>query len=70
MGARLEEKRRAIEAQKKRIEAIFTKHRQQLGRDAFRNLTKKDGLEEGRGSHRGRDGSETSGSFRETTKKG
>uniref|UniRef100_A0A8C8AIZ2 Uncharacterized protein n=1 Tax=Otus sunia TaxID=257818 RepID=A0A8C8AIZ2_9STRI len=29
------EKRRAIEAQKKRIEAIFAKHRQRLGKSAF-----------------------------------
>ncbi|XP_069459973.1 calmodulin-regulated spectrin-associated protein 3 isoform X2 [Ambystoma mexicanum] len=43
LGARLEEKRRAIEAQKKRIEAIFTKHRQRLGKSAFLQLKKKDG---------------------------
>ncbi|KAM8972928.1 calmodulin-regulated spectrin-associated protein 3 isoform 2-T2 [Pelodytes ibericus] len=47
LGARLEEKRKAIEAQKKRIEAIFAKHRQQLGKTAFLQLKKKDGLEEG-----------------------
>uniref|UniRef100_A0A8C5NIN6 Uncharacterized protein n=1 Tax=Junco hyemalis TaxID=40217 RepID=A0A8C5NIN6_JUNHY len=35
LGARLEEKRRAIEAQKKRIEAIFAKHRQRLGQNAL-----------------------------------
>ncbi|XP_004865397.1 calmodulin-regulated spectrin-associated protein 3 isoform X2 [Heterocephalus glaber] len=35
LGARLEEKRRAIEAQKRRIEAIFAKHRQRLGKNAF-----------------------------------
>ncbi|XP_063304462.1 calmodulin-regulated spectrin-associated protein 3 isoform X2 [Pelobates fuscus] len=46
LGARLEEKRKAIEAQKKRIEAIFAKHRQQLGKTAFLQLKKKDGLEE------------------------
>ncbi|XP_068130685.1 calmodulin-regulated spectrin-associated protein 3 isoform X2 [Hyperolius riggenbachi] len=40
LGARLEEKRRAIEAQKKRIEAIFTKHRQRLGKNAFLQLKK------------------------------
>ncbi|XP_069086469.1 calmodulin-regulated spectrin-associated protein 3 isoform X4 [Pleurodeles waltl] len=45
LGARLEEKRRAIEAQKKRIEAIFTKHRQRLGKSAFLQLKKKDGLD-------------------------
>uniref|UniRef100_A0A8C3SYF9 Uncharacterized protein n=1 Tax=Chelydra serpentina TaxID=8475 RepID=A0A8C3SYF9_CHESE len=38
LGARLEEKRRAIEAQKKRIEAIFAKHRQRLGKSAFLQL--------------------------------
>lgn len=40
LGVRLEEKRRAIEAQKKRIEAIFAKHRQRLGKSAFRQLKK------------------------------
>ncbi|XP_077069654.1 calmodulin-regulated spectrin-associated protein 3 isoform X5 [Siphateles boraxobius] len=51
LGARLEEKRKAIEAQKKRIEAIFAKHRQRLGKSAFLQLKKeqKDGDgEEGR----------------------
>ncbi|XP_057201907.1 calmodulin-regulated spectrin-associated protein 3 isoform X3 [Triplophysa rosa] len=47
LGARLEEKRRAIEAQKKRIEAIFAKHRQRLGKSAFLQLKKEqeDGVE-------------------------
>ncbi|MEQ2175764.1 hypothetical protein GOODEAATRI_021061, partial [Goodea atripinnis] len=40
LGARLEEKRKAIEAQKKRIEAIFAKHRQKLGERAFIQLKK------------------------------
>lgn len=40
LSARLEEKRRAIEAQKKRIEAIFTRHRQRLGKSAFLQLQK------------------------------
>ncbi|XP_028840848.1 calmodulin-regulated spectrin-associated protein 3 isoform X2 [Denticeps clupeoides] len=40
LGARLEEKRKAIEAQKKRIEAIFAKHRQRLGKSAFLQLQK------------------------------
>ncbi|XP_026116752.1 calmodulin-regulated spectrin-associated protein 3-like isoform X6 [Carassius auratus] len=40
LGARLEEKRKAIEAQKKRIEAIFAKHRQRLGKTAFLQLKK------------------------------
>uniref|UniRef100_UPI00398F73E7 calmodulin-regulated spectrin-associated protein 2 isoform X2 n=1 Tax=Pristiophorus japonicus TaxID=55135 RepID=UPI00398F73E7 len=42
LGMRLEEKRRAIEAQKKRIEAIFAKHRQRLGKSAFLQLKKKE----------------------------
>uniref|UniRef100_A0A1A7XJU6 Calmodulin regulated spectrin-associated protein family, member 3 n=1 Tax=Iconisemion striatum TaxID=60296 RepID=A0A1A7XJU6_9TELE len=40
LGARLEEKRKAIEAQKKRIEAIFAKHRQRLGKSAFLQIKK------------------------------
>ncbi|XP_034154403.2 calmodulin-regulated spectrin-associated protein 3 isoform X2 [Pangasianodon hypophthalmus] len=40
LGARLEEKRKAIEAQKRRIEAIFAKHRQRLGKSAFLQLKK------------------------------
>ncbi|XP_057716825.1 calmodulin-regulated spectrin-associated protein 3 isoform X1 [Corythoichthys intestinalis] len=50
LGVRLEEKRRAIEAQKKRIEAIFAKHRQRLGKSAFLQLKKEqqeDGEAEG-----------------------
>uniref|UniRef100_A0A8C8VPA7 Calmodulin regulated spectrin associated protein family member 3 n=1 Tax=Pelusios castaneus TaxID=367368 RepID=A0A8C8VPA7_9SAUR len=46
LGARLEEKRRAIEAQKKRIEAIFAKHRQRLGKSAFLQLKRREGEEE------------------------
>ncbi|XP_048377767.1 calmodulin-regulated spectrin-associated protein 3 isoform X4 [Stegostoma tigrinum] len=42
LGIRLEEKRRAIEAQKKRIEAIFAKHRQRLGKSAFLQLKRKE----------------------------
>ncbi|XP_051559684.1 calmodulin-regulated spectrin-associated protein 3-like isoform X1 [Myxocyprinus asiaticus] len=45
LGARLDEKRRSIEAQKRRIEAIFTKHRQRLGKTAFLQLQKKQGEE-------------------------
>lgn len=44
LGVRLEEKRKAIEAQKRRIEAIFAKHRQRLGKSAFLQL-KKDQVE-------------------------
>lgn len=46
LGVRLEEKRKAIEAQKKRIEAIFAKHRQKLGKSAFRQLKKEQSEEE------------------------
>ncbi|XP_007233273.3 calmodulin-regulated spectrin-associated protein 2a isoform X1 [Astyanax mexicanus] len=38
---RLEEKRRAIEAQKKKVEAAFTRHRQKMGRSAFLTVVKK-----------------------------
>lgn len=40
LEVRLQEKRRAIEAQKKRIEAIFAKHRQRIGKSAFLQLKK------------------------------
>lgn len=42
LEVRLHEKRRAIEAQKKRIEAIFAKHRQRLGKSAFIQLKKEE----------------------------
>ncbi|XP_061097971.1 calmodulin-regulated spectrin-associated protein 2-like isoform X2 [Conger conger] len=38
---KLEEKRRAIEAQKKKVEAAFTRHRQRMGRTAFLNVVRK-----------------------------
>lgn len=40
---RLEEKRRAIEAQKKKVEAAFTRHRQKMGRSAFLSVVKRKG---------------------------
>ncbi|XP_035872110.1 calmodulin-regulated spectrin-associated protein 2 isoform X2 [Phyllostomus discolor] len=40
---RLEEKRRAIEAQKKKVEAAFTRQRQKMGRTAFLTVVKKRG---------------------------
>ncbi|KAG2461838.1 CAMP2 protein, partial [Polypterus senegalus] len=40
---KLEEKRRAIEAQKKKVEAAFTQHRQRMGRTAFLTVVKKKG---------------------------
>ncbi|XP_023560887.1 calmodulin-regulated spectrin-associated protein 3 isoform X3 [Octodon degus] len=46
LGARLEEKRRAIEAQKRRIEAIFAKHRQRLGKSAFLQVQPREATEE------------------------
>ncbi|XP_037328567.2 calmodulin-regulated spectrin-associated protein 3-like isoform X1 [Pungitius pungitius] len=46
LGARLEEKRKSIEAQKRRIEAIFAKHRQRLGKTAFLQLKRERGEEE------------------------
>uniref|UniRef100_A0A3B4WAJ7 Calmodulin regulated spectrin associated protein family member 3 n=1 Tax=Seriola lalandi dorsalis TaxID=1841481 RepID=A0A3B4WAJ7_SERLL len=49
LGARLEEKRKAIEAQKKRIEAIFAKHRQRLGKSAFLQLKREQREDEGEG---------------------
>lgn len=42
---RLEEKRRAIEAQKKKVEAAFTRHRQKMGRSAFLNVVRRKGDE-------------------------
>ncbi|XP_078417823.1 calmodulin-regulated spectrin-associated protein 2a isoform X2 [Cetorhinus maximus] len=57
---KLEEKRRAIEAQKKKVEAAFTRQRQKMGRTAFLNVVKKkgDGIsplnEEPSGDHGGR----------------
>ncbi|KAJ8264170.1 hypothetical protein GJAV_G00146000 [Gymnothorax javanicus] len=52
LGARLEEKRRAIEAQKRRIEAIFAKHRQRLGKSALLQLKKQ---QQGEGEGEGED---------------
>lgn len=49
LGARLEEKRKSIEAQKRRIEAIFAKHRQRLGKTAFLQLKREQGEGGGEG---------------------
>ncbi|XP_028310689.1 calmodulin-regulated spectrin-associated protein 3 isoform X2 [Gouania willdenowi] len=62
LGARLEEKRKAIEAQKKRIEAIFAKHRQRLGKSAFLQLKKEQGEE---GEEKGANGQNDSSSIEE-----
>ncbi|TSY27766.1 Calmodulin-regulated spectrin-associated protein 2 [Bagarius yarrelli] len=40
---KLEEKRRAIEAQKKKVEAAFTQQRQKMGRTAFLNVVRRKG---------------------------
>lgn len=40
---RLEEKRKAIEAQKKKVEAAFTRHRQKTGHSAFLSVVKRKG---------------------------
>ncbi|XP_041641378.1 calmodulin-regulated spectrin-associated protein 3-like [Cheilinus undulatus] len=50
LGARLEEKRKSIEAQKRRIEAIFAKHRQRLGKTAFLQLKREQGEGGGEGT--------------------
>ncbi|XP_054460437.1 calmodulin-regulated spectrin-associated protein 3-like [Anoplopoma fimbria] len=50
LGTRLEEKRKSIEAQKRRIEAIFAKHRQRLGKTAFLQLKKEQGEGGGEGA--------------------
>ncbi|KAK7929399.1 hypothetical protein WMY93_005794 [Mugilogobius chulae] len=47
LGARLEEKRKSIEAQKRRIEAIFAKHKQRLGKTAFLQLQREQAEGEG-----------------------
>ncbi|XP_057190985.1 calmodulin-regulated spectrin-associated protein 2 isoform X2 [Triplophysa rosa] len=41
---KLEEKRRAIEAQKKKVEAAFTRHRQRMGQTAFLNVVRRKGV--------------------------
>uniref|UniRef100_A0A4W5PJU1 Calmodulin regulated spectrin-associated protein family, member 2b n=1 Tax=Hucho hucho TaxID=62062 RepID=A0A4W5PJU1_9TELE len=41
---KLEEKRRAIEAQKKKVEAAFTRHRQKMGRTAFLSVVRRKGV--------------------------
>ncbi|TNN62046.1 Calmodulin-regulated spectrin-associated protein 2 [Liparis tanakae] len=53
---RLEEKRKAIEAQKKKVEAAFTKHRQKMGHSAFLNVVKR----KGDGAASGEEGGKTS----------
>ncbi|CAN9500959.1 unnamed protein product [Ophioblennius macclurei] len=54
---RLEEKRKAIEAQKKKVEAAFTRHRQKMGHSAFLNVVKR----KGDGAASGEDGRKSEG---------
>ncbi|XP_073332827.1 calmodulin-regulated spectrin-associated protein 2a [Pagrus major] len=54
---RLEEKRKAIEAQKKKVEAAFTRHRQKMGHSAFLNVVKR----KGDGAASGEEGGKTAG---------
>lgn len=54
---RLEEKRKAIEAQKKKVEAAFTRHRQKMGHSAFLNVVKR----KGDGAASGEEGGKTEG---------
>ncbi|XP_068192995.1 calmodulin-regulated spectrin-associated protein 3 isoform X2 [Antennarius striatus] len=63
LGVRLEEKRKAIEAQKKRIEAIFAKHRQRLGKSAFLQIKK--GQREDGGNGEGENGQANTSSTEE-----
>ncbi|XP_034387174.1 calmodulin-regulated spectrin-associated protein 2a isoform X2 [Cyclopterus lumpus] len=53
---RLEEKRKAIEAQKKKVEAAFTRHRQKMGHSVFLNVVKR----KGDGAASGEEGGKTS----------
>lgn len=52
---RLEEKRKAIEAQKKKVEAAFTRHRQKMGHSAFLSMVKR----KGDGAASGEEGAKT-----------
>lgn len=54
---RLEEKRKAIEAQKKKVEAAFTRHRQKMGHSVFLNVVKR----KGDGAASGDDGGKAEG---------
>ncbi|XP_027883778.1 calmodulin-regulated spectrin-associated protein 2a isoform X6 [Xiphophorus couchianus] len=54
---RLEEKRKAIEAQKKKVEAAFTRHRQKMGHSAFLNVVKR----KADGAVSGEEGGQTDG---------
>ncbi|KAM8874261.1 calmodulin-regulated spectrin-associated protein 2a isoform 7-T7 [Spinachia spinachia] len=57
---RLEEKRKAIEAQKKKVEAAFSRHRQKVGHSAFLNVVKR----KGDGAASVEDGGKTSPTFK------
>ncbi|XP_015228557.1 PREDICTED: calmodulin-regulated spectrin-associated protein 2 isoform X2 [Cyprinodon variegatus] len=59
---RLEEKRKAIEAQKKKVEAAFTRHRQKMGHSAFLNMVKR----KGDGAASGDEGGQANGEGKST----
>ncbi|XP_072525471.1 calmodulin-regulated spectrin-associated protein 2 isoform X2 [Salminus brasiliensis] len=63
---KLEEKRRAIEAQKKKVEAAFTRHRQRMGRTAFLNVVRRKGATSPIGGHGGSGGSPDEGEKKNT----
>uniref|UniRef100_H3CXJ1 Calmodulin regulated spectrin-associated protein family, member 2a n=1 Tax=Tetraodon nigroviridis TaxID=99883 RepID=H3CXJ1_TETNG len=54
---RLEEKRKAIEAQKKKVEAAFTRHRQKMGHSVFLSVVKR----KGDGASSGEEGGKSEG---------
>lgn len=60
---RLEEKRKAIEAQKKKVEAAFTRHRQKMGHSAFLNVVKR----KGDGAATGEEGGKVEGESKPAT---
>uniref|UniRef100_A0A3B1JG24 Calmodulin regulated spectrin associated protein family member 2 n=1 Tax=Astyanax mexicanus TaxID=7994 RepID=A0A3B1JG24_ASTMX len=63
---KLEEKRRAIEAQKKKVEAAFTRHRQRMGRTAFLNVVRRKGATSPSGGDGGSGGSPDQGGRKNT----
>ncbi|KAI4905579.1 hypothetical protein NFI96_033988, partial [Prochilodus magdalenae] len=63
---KLEEKRRAIEAQKKKVEAAFTRHRQRMGRTAFLNVVRRKGVTSPLGGDASSGGSHVEGEKKST----
>lgn len=67
---RLEEKRKAIEAQKKKVEAAFSRHRQRAGRSAFLSVVKRRGDGAASGDQGGASPSSTCGRSKADTPDG